>query len=101
MPYSKEIFNQLAQPSGRIGKRILSHLNQVNVAINRVMLEHLDVSDGDKILGPYLLVFYRWRNRMGIPMPDLHPAWTGHAKRMLERDAVQSEFVCEKISVWE
>jgi hypothetical protein len=51
MPYSKEIFNQLTQPSGRKGKRILSHLNQVNVAINRVTLEHFEVLDGDKILG--------------------------------------------------
>lgn len=50
---------------------------------------------------PYLLVFYRWGNRMHIDMRDRYPAWTAHALRLEARDAVQRAIGQEGISLWE
>lgn len=49
---------------------------------------------------PYLLVFYRWGNRMGIDMRSHYPAWTRHTQHVLEREAVVSALSQEGISVW-
>jgi glutathione S-transferase len=53
------------------------------------------------IIDPYLLVFYRWGNRMKFNMREKHPQWTKHAIRMLARPAVQRAFTQEGISAWE
>ncbi len=53
------------------------------------------------VLDPYLLVFYRWGNRMKIPMQNMYPKWTKHAEMMLERPAVMRALKSEGISVWE
>jgi glutathione S-transferase len=49
----------------------------------------------------FLLVFYRWGNRMKIDMKTDYPAWTRHTHRMLEREAVHRALANEKISVWQ
>ena len=49
----------------------------------------------------FLLVFYRWGNRMKIDMKSNYPAWTRHTQRMLERVAVNRALTQEMISVWE
>jgi glutathione S-transferase len=43
--------------------------------------------DGMTLADPYLLVFYRWGNRIGLDMS--YPHWTRHSARMLARPAVQ------------
>jgi glutathione S-transferase len=53
------------------------------------------------IVDPYLLVFYRWGNRMGIGMRSDYPSWTRNALQQLERPAVTRAFEREGISVWE
>ena len=40
------------------------------------------------IVDPYLLVFYRWGNRVGLDMNGDYPHWHSHTDRMLERSAV-------------
>jgi glutathione S-transferase len=50
---------------------------------------------------PYLLVFYRWGNRIGFDMRDLYRSWTQHALRVLDRPAVVRALMQEGISVWE
>ena len=50
MPYSKEILDQLAHPSGNIGKEVLNRLNLVNANINRLTLEALRVRGDERIL---------------------------------------------------
>jgi glutathione S-transferase len=50
---------------------------------------------------PYLLVFYRWGNRIGFCMRDLYRSWTQHALRVLDRPAVGRALMQEGISVWE
>jgi glutathione S-transferase len=46
------------------------------------------VGERYSIVDPYLLVFYRWGNRIGIPMKDRYPNWTQHTDRLLIRPAV-------------
>jgi glutathione S-transferase len=56
---------------------------------------------GYTILDPYLLVFYRWGNRMGRSMRTLYPSWTAHAELILKREAVKRALAREEISVWQ
>lgn len=59
------------------------------------------VGDSYSVVDPYLLVFYRWGNRMGMEMMKDYPAWTSHARRLEHRDAVQRAITQEGISLWE
>jgi glutathione S-transferase len=49
----------------------------------------------------YLLVFFRWGNRIGIDMRADYPGWTAQAERVLERPAVQRVIRQEGISIWD
>jgi glutathione S-transferase len=63
----------------------------------------------DRILGPWLLgdrysiadayalPFYRWGNRIGIPMAECCPRWAAWAERMLQRPAVREAIDTEKL----
>lgn len=50
-------------------------------------------------IDPYLLVFYRWGNRMGFHMPTRLPAWTAHTERLMQRPAMQRAVEREGIVV--
>ncbi len=52
------------------------------------------------VVDPYLLVFYRWGNRMRFDMTDRYPQWTRHARLLIERPAVAQALTRESISVW-
>lgn len=52
------------------------------------------------IVDPFLLVFYRWGNRMRIDMRGQYPAWTVHAEQMEARHAVQRALQQEGVSLW-
>jgi glutathione S-transferase len=58
------------------------------------------VGDRYSVVDPYLLVFFRWGNRMHIDMRNGYPAWTAHAHRLQEREAVQRAMSQEGISLW-
>jgi glutathione S-transferase len=49
------------------------------------------------VCDPYLLVFYRWGNRMGLDMKSLYPNWTKHALRVAQRPTVKRVFEVEGI----
>jgi glutathione S-transferase len=49
----------------------------------------------------YLLVFFRWGNRIGVDMRGGYPQWTAHAERVLERPAVQRAIQQEGINIWD
>ena len=49
----------------------------------------------------YLLVFFRWGNRIGVDMRGGYPRWTAHAERMLQRPAVQRAIEQEGINIWD
>ena len=52
------------------------------------------------IVDPYLLVFYRWGNRIGFDMRARYQAWTMHALRVMDRPATARALATEGISVW-
>ena len=47
------------------------------------------VPGGYSIVDPYLLVFFRWGQRIGIDMRGDYPAWTRLTDKLLERPAVR------------
>jgi glutathione S-transferase len=59
------------------------------------------VEDRYGIVDPYLLVFYRWGNRIGFDMRGQWPSWTRHALRVMDRPATMRALVTENISVWQ
>ncbi|MET0746353.1 MAG: glutathione binding-like protein [Microvirga sp.] len=59
------------------------------------------MGDRYSVVDPYLLVFYRWGNRMVIDMQDSYPTWTAHARRLESREAVQRAIAQEGISLWQ
>ena len=65
-------------------------------------LENRNWAVGKKysIADPYLLVFFRWGNRLGLNMRE-YQHWTRHAESMEKRTAVQSVLRAEGISLWE
>lgn len=57
------------------------------------------VGESYSIVDPYLLVFFRWGNRLGLEMRN-YQYWTKHTKQMEQRDAVISVLEKEDISIW-
>ncbi len=51
------------------------------------------------VVDPFFLVFYRWGNRIGIPMKDRYPIWTKHAQRVASRPTVKRVFEAEGITI--
>lgn len=45
----------------------------------------------------FLIVFYRWGNRIGLPMRERYPEYARFAHAHLERDAVSRAFAAEDI----
>lgn len=58
------------------------------------------VDNAYSIVDPYLLVYFRWGNRMRLDMAGRFPAWSAHARRLEARPAVQRALAAEKISLW-
>ena len=50
MAYSSEMFRQLGQPHGAVGREVLKRLNRVNQGINDLTREQLDIQADDRIL---------------------------------------------------
>jgi glutathione S-transferase len=53
------------------------------------------------IVDAYLLVFYRWGNRIGFDMRTMYQAWTRQTLHVLDRPATGRALMTEDISVWE
>jgi glutathione S-transferase len=59
------------------------------------------VGENYSIVDPFLLVFFRWGNRIGFDMRNQYTSWTKHALRVLERPATVRALATENISVWQ
>jgi glutathione S-transferase len=59
------------------------------------------VGDQYSIVDPYLLVFYRWGNRIGFDMRARYKSWTTHSLRVIDRPATVRALETEGISVWQ
>lgn len=53
------------------------------------------------LVDAYLLVFYRWGNRVGVDMRARYPRYTRQAEAVVARPAVQRALQQEQIVVWE
>jgi len=51
------------------------------------------------VCDPYLLVFYRWGNRIGMPMKEKFPMWAKHAQRVASRPTVKRVLEVEGIQI--
>ena len=51
------------------------------------------------VCDPYLLVFFRWGNRIGINMKERFPTWGKHAQRVASRPTVKRVFEAEDIQI--
>ena len=58
------------------------------------------VPGGYSVVDPYLLVFYRWGQVIGLDMPANYPAWAGLARATVARPAVQSVLAKENIAIF-
>ncbi len=67
----------------------------------RLTGRHWAVGNAYTVVDPYLLVFYRWGNRIGMDMRAGYPAWTAHAERVCGRPAVQRVLQQQGIVVWD
>lgn len=57
------------------------------------------LGDAYSAVDAFLLVLYRWGNRIGEPMGQDRPAWTLHTQRMFERQAATRAFEEEGITL--
>jgi len=48
---------------------------------------------------PFLLVFYRWGNRIGAAMKDRYPSYAAFAENLMQRPSVAAAFAAEKIYI--
>jgi glutathione S-transferase len=52
------------------------------------------------VADPFLLVFLRWANRIGLGAAERYPGWTAWARRMESRPAVSRVLAREGVSLW-
>jgi len=55
------------------------------------------VGNGFTAVDPYLLVFYRWGNGVGIDMSDACPRYTAFARELVQRESVKAALEAEGI----
>jgi glutathione S-transferase len=77
------------------------HLAHAHALIEqRLQDRDFAVGNAYSIVDPYLLVYFRWGNRMQLDMAGRFPAWTAHARRLEARPAVQRALAAEQVSLW-
>jgi glutathione S-transferase len=87
------------------GKAIVAEAKERIGALNGTIeerLKHSAFAGGDTytIADPFLLVFFRWANRIGLDATATHPAWTAWARRMGARPAVARTLAKEGIPLF-
>ena len=65
--------------------------------IERKAMTPYSVGDGFTAVDPYLLVFYRWGNGVGIDMSDACPRYTAFARELVQRESVKAALEAEGI----
>lgn len=102
MIWRSEYFTGDTDRTASIKAKGFEHLREAYLMIEKRMLgKTWVVGRNYSVVDPYLLVFYRWGNRMKIHMKAQYPAWTDHTLRLSERPAVNRALAMEGISIWE
>lgn len=88
----------LAPDVGKRGLRtVLEGLGHIE---SRLDGESFALGGDHSAVDPYLLVFYRWGNRIGRDMRRDYPRWTRHAERVAARPATARALAQENIAIW-
>jgi glutathione S-transferase len=92
-----------ADPAARraIADEATARIKQLNWIVER-RLAGRDFAAGTaySVADLFLLVFFRWANRIGVAASREHPAWTAWARRIEDRPAVSRVLHREGISLW-
>jgi glutathione S-transferase len=97
-----EYFTDVPEQHADISNKGRRHMSEAFEMIEqRLNLTDWAVGQTYSIVDAYILVFYRWGNRMGIPMRERYSGWTRHALRTAARPAVGRAIATEAISLWE
>jgi glutathione S-transferase len=90
-----------SQHAGIVGKG-KQHLELAFSMIDaRLSIAEWAVGPSYSCVDPFILVFYRWGNRMGFNMTEHYKAWTRHTNRIVAREAVVRALTTESISIWQ
>lgn len=101
MIWKPAYFSNAADDHGRIIEKGKQHLAVAFSFIEaKLSNDSWAVGGMYSIADAYLLVFYRWGNRMNIDMKASYPCWTLHAQRLEGRPAVANSLRQEGISIW-
>lgn len=76
------------------GKKTISECFDV---IERRISGLYSTGDGFTAVDPFLLVFYRWGNGIGIDMPKTYPSYTIFAQRLVQQNSVAAALAAERI----
>lgn len=77
------------------------HIARFNDIIEqRLEGQEFAVGSSYSVADPYLLVFFRWANRIGVDAANHLPAWAGWVQRMERRPAVARVLEREGVSLW-
>lgn len=78
-----------------------ARIAELNATIEkRIEQRRFAAGSSYSLADPYLLVFFRWANRIGLDAAHEHPAWSNWAKHIEQRPAVVRVLQREGISIW-
>lgn len=101
MIWRTEYFTDDQRQRGNIISKGQKHLLEAfSIIEGRLSQQEWALGKRYSIVDPFLLVFYRWGNRMKIDMRGHYRNWTAHAIRMETREAVQTALRQEGVSLW-
>ena len=88
MVWRADFFSDILQTHSAIVSKGHEHLAHAHALIEQ-RLKGCDYAVGNaySIVDPYLLVYFRWGNRMQLDMAGRYPAWNAHARRLEARPA--------------
>jgi glutathione S-transferase len=89
------------RPRAMLAEEAKEHIARFNDTIEqRLGGQDFAVGSSYSVADPYLLVFFRWANRIGLNPAGGLPAWTAWARRMEQRPAVARVLEREDVSLW-
>jgi len=76
------------------GRKTISECFEI---IERRISGPYSTGDGFTAVDPFLLVFFRWGNGIGIDMPKTYPSYTTFAQGLVQRESVAAALAAEGI----
>ena len=80
-----------------VGAKARKTISECFEVIEGKLAGSCSTGDGFTAVDPYLLVFYRWGNGIGIDMPKAYPSYTAFAQTLVQRHSVAATLAAEGI----